>query len=216
MNRSNSRPDPEFLAQFLGDSAQLHHRLCPRQVLGVRSGLAGLIELGLIDKSYKPRFENRNKRLLTIMETDGCGLDGVSIATDCTVGKRTLRVVDFGKVAATLIDTINGRSIRLAPSSNARDEAIEAVPNAESPWHAYLEAYQFIPDKNLFSIREVQLTRSISDILSKPDARATCQVCGEEIMNGREIIRENLTLCRSCAGDRYYDSCSQNRLTTSS
>ncbi len=206
MNRGNSRPNPEFLARFLDDSAQLHHRLCPRQVLGVRMGFAGLMELGLIDKSYKPRFENRNKRLLTIMETDGCGLDGVSVATDCTAGKRTLRVVDYGKVAATLIDTITGRSIRLAPSSNARDFAIETVPNAKSPWHAYLEAYKFIHDKDLFSIKEVQLTRSISDILSKPDARATCQVCGEEIMNGREIIRENVTLCRSCAGDRYYDS----------
>jgi len=205
MKRGDSRPDPEFLARILDDSAKLHHRLCPRQVLGVRMGLAGLMELGLIDKSYKPRFANRKKRLLTIMETDGCGLDGVSVATGCTVGSRTLRVVDYGKVAATLIDTVTGRSIRLAPSSNARDGAIEAVPNAKSQWHAYLEAYKLIPDKDLFSIREVQLTRSISDILSKPDARATCQVCGEEIMNEREIIRENITLCRSCAGDRYYE-----------
>ena len=145
------------------------------------------------------------KRLLTIMATDGCGLDGVSVATVCNVGSRTLRVVDYGKVAATLIDTVTGRSIRLAPSSNARDGAIAAVPHAKSPWHAYLEAYKFIPDKNLFSINEVQLRRSISEIVSEPDARATCQVCGEEIMNEREIIRENLTLCRSCAGDRYYE-----------
>ena len=207
MNRDNSYPASDFLARFLDESASLHHHLCPRQILGVRLGLAGLRELGFIDISYKPRFDNNDKRLLTIMETDGCGLDGVSVATGCTVGKRTLRVVDYGKVAATLIDTRRSRSIRLAPSQKARKIALEAVPDAESPWHAYLEAYKFISDKNLFVIKEVQLTRAIEDILSKPDARVTCQVCGEEIINEREIIKGELTLCRSCAGDRYYDEC---------
>jgi formylmethanofuran dehydrogenase subunit E len=43
--------------------------------------------------------------LLTILETDGCAADGVSAATGCWVGRRTLRVEDFGKVAATFVDT---------------------------------------------------------------------------------------------------------------
>ncbi|MCZ7672117.1 MAG: formylmethanofuran dehydrogenase subunit E family protein [Chloroflexi bacterium] len=38
------------------------------------------------------------------METDGCGADGVAVAADCHVGRRTLRVVDYGKMAATFVD----------------------------------------------------------------------------------------------------------------
>jgi formylmethanofuran dehydrogenase subunit E len=31
-----------------------------------------------------------------------------------------------------------------------------------------------------------------------------CQVCGEEIINEREIVHEGSTLCRACAGQAYY------------
>ncbi|GMQ79379.1 MAG: FmdE family protein [Anaerolineae bacterium] len=207
MRREHNFPEPDFIAQFLQESASMHHHLCPRQVLGVRMGLAGLKELGFIDERYRPRFLNKDKRLLTIMETDGCGLDGVAVATGCSVGKRTLRVVDHGKVAATLIDTLDGRSIRTSPSPRARAIAISLNPVAESPWHAYLDAYKLMPDQDLITIREVHLTRNVSDILSKPEARAVCQICNEEIINEREIVQENLILCRSCAGDRYYEEC---------
>ena len=39
--------------------------------------------------------------------------------------------------------------------------------------------------------------------------KRTCQVCGEEVMNAREVLSEGATLCRRCAGrDSYYDTCS--------
>ncbi len=66
-------------------SCRDHDHLCPRQVLGVRIGLAGLTAL---DFDASPH----NKALLVIVESDGCFADGVSAATGCTVGHRTLRV----------------------------------------------------------------------------------------------------------------------------
>ena len=96
------------LKEILEQSAAMHHHLCPRQVLGARLGLLAGAELGL-------SLPQSDKRLLTIVETDGCFVDGVSVATGCTVGHRTLRVEDYGKVAATCIDTQTGRALRLAP-----------------------------------------------------------------------------------------------------
>jgi formylmethanofuran dehydrogenase subunit E len=32
-----------------------------------------------------------------------------------------------------------------------------------------------------------------------------CDRCGEEITNEREVLRDGETLCRACAGERYYD-----------
>ncbi|MEW6402974.1 MAG: formylmethanofuran dehydrogenase subunit E family protein [Chloroflexota bacterium] len=69
---------------LLEKSLQDHDHPCPRQILGVRIGLAGMKTLGLHEPPAK-------KQLLVIAETDGCFVDGVIAATHCTVGHRTLR-----------------------------------------------------------------------------------------------------------------------------
>ena len=203
----NTLPDEALLTQLLEESARHHQHLCPRQVLGVRLGLRGLRELNFVDAHGRPRFCNEDKRLLTIVETDGCGADGIAVATDCAIGRRTLRVLDYGKMAATLVDTHTRRAVRVHPSPNSRELAQIYAPEARSRWHAYLEAYQHIPDEELIVMRRVTLTQTIEEILSKPNARAICESCGEEIINEREVVRDGRTLCRHCAagpGDRYY------------
>lgn len=195
-------PDLTLLTALLNLSAERHQHLCPRQVLGVRMGLLGLKELGLLPASG--RFSNTDKRLLTIVETDGCGADGVAVATDCAVGRRTLRVLDFGKVATTMIDVESGRAIRIHPHPHSRQRAQQTAPSAPSPWHAYLSAYQTLPDCQLLIAQPVTLTQSLAQILSKPTARAICATCGEEIINEREVKQNGITLCQPCAGTSYY------------
>jgi len=112
------------LEELLQESAAFHRHLCPRQVLGVRMGLLAGRRLGL----DVPRDD---KRLLTFVETDGCAADGVSVATGCRVGGRTLRVIDFGKVAATFVDTSTGGAIRVAPAPDVRRLSIR-LPAARS------------------------------------------------------------------------------------
>ena len=73
------------LIDYLEKSSRDHSHLCPRQILGVRMGLCGLKAVGL-------SANQRSKRLLVITETDGCFADGLTAATNCTVGHRTLRV----------------------------------------------------------------------------------------------------------------------------
>jgi len=199
-----SVPGSNLLAAYLNESAVRHHHLCPRQVLGVRMGLYGLRILGLVSEQYQPRYENKSKCLLSIVETDGCGADGLAVATDCFVGRRTLRVIDYGKMAATLVNIRSSKSVRIVPHPDARRLATSFAPNARSRWHAYLEAYQIIPDGLLMKVSEVTLTQSIAEILSKPNARARCDQCGEEILNEREIKRDDLVLCRYCAHKGYY------------
>jgi len=186
------------------ESAARHHHLCPRQVLGIRMGLYGLRTIGLVDAQYEPRFRNERKHLLTVVEIDGCGADGLAVATGCYVGRRSLRVVDFGKMAATLVHTKSGAAVRIVPRLDSRKLAHTYAPNARSRWHAYLAAYQIIPDDLLMVAQEVTLTQSIAEILSKPSACVNCEHCGEEILNEREIRQNEHLLCRSCAGAAYY------------
>lgn len=207
-------PAPALLEELMADSAARHRHLCPRQVLGIRMGLYGLRLLGLGDDVYCARFHNEDKRLITIVETDGCGADGVAAATACYVGRRTLRVLDFGKMGATLIDTQpyrerNGRhqfmqGVRVFPSPDSRQLAGQHAPAAKSRWHAYLEAYQILPDESLLVARPVQLTQTLAQIMSQPGVRILCQDCGEEIFNEREVMVNGRSLCRACAGEGYY------------
>ena len=182
---------------LLKKSSQHHSHLCPRQILGVRIGLAGMAALGL-----EPN--QGGKRLLAVLETDGCFADGVTAATDCTVGHRTLRMEDYGKVAATFVDTKTGRAVRVAPAPDVRRQACKCCPDEPRHYFAQMQAYPKLPDEKLLSISDVQLVTPVEQIVSRPGVRVDCASCGEEIMNEREIYIDEEPFCRACAGQSYY------------
>jgi formylmethanofuran dehydrogenase subunit E len=175
----------------------LHRHLCPRQVLGARIALfAGeCLDLEL------PR---EDKRLFVFVETDGCGLDGIAVATGTNVGKRTMRVMDYGKVAATFVDTENGDAVRIVPRTGIRTAAREYAPAARNRWTAQLEGYQLMPVEELLLAESVQLTVDLERLISRAGVRVNCEMCGEEIMNEREVLRGGKVLCRPCDGDTYF------------
>jgi formylmethanofuran dehydrogenase subunit E len=184
------------LHDLLTQSASLHAHLCPRQVLGVRMGLHAAELLGL-------DLPQRDKRLLTIVETDGCFADGIAVSTGCWLGHRTLRCVDHGKVAATFVDTVTGDAVRIHPSPAARQRATHYAPLAEDRWHAYLDGYQAMPAEELLVAHRVRLTCPIESLVSTPDRKVVCDACHEEVFNGREVVIEGRVLCRGCAGEAY-------------
>lgn len=185
------------LDDLLQASALHHHKICPRQVLGVRIGLlAGhLLEISL------PQPE---KRLLAIAETDGCFVDGLSATTGCYVGRRTLRIEDYGKTAATFVDTLTAHAIRIAPRLNIRERAWDYASSARNKWEAQLIGYQHIPDDLLLGWQSVELTVPLKQIIGQAGKRLTCEICGEEIINQRQATREGTIVCKSCAGESYF------------
>jgi formylmethanofuran dehydrogenase subunit E len=185
------------LDELLRDSATHHHRICPRQVLGARAGMlaASLLDLDL---------PQSDKRLLAITETDGCFVDGVSTATGCYVGRRTLRVEDFGKTAATFVDTRTERAVRIAPRLDVRELAKQYAPNARNRWEAQLLGYQRMPDEDLLDFKWVIMRINIPALIGQAGVRVNCDVCGEEIINQREVIWDSKILCRACAGQAYF------------
>lgn len=197
LQNGHSFTSTKDLADLLEESAALHHHLCPRQVLGVRTGMLAGRLLGL-------NLPQAKKRLLTIVETDGCYADGVSVATNCWVGRRTLRIEDYGKAAAAFVDTQTERAVRITPSSESRELAPDYALEAGNRWEAMLLGYQRMPDAELFLVQAVSLTVPVAEIISRPGERVNCEQCGEEVMNERHVIQQGRILCRSCAGNSYY------------
>jgi formylmethanofuran dehydrogenase subunit E len=186
-------------------SSRDHQHICPRQILGVRIGLAGACALGF-------QGPIPSKQLLVIAETDGCFVDGVSAATGCTVGHRTLRIEDYGKIAATFVEVRTGRAVRVAPVPDARERARRFAQHEPRHYFAQMEGYQIMPTGELLMIREVALRTPVADIVSRVGLRVACKACGEEIINEREVVREGLVLCRACAGAGYYEEAEPVRL----
>lgn len=189
--------DQDSLARFLVISSAKHDHLCPRQVLGVRMALAAARKLSL-------EVPRRDKRLLVIVETDGCFVDGIEAVTGATVGHRTLRVEDYGKVAATFIDVGNSTAVRISPGADIRNKASLFSPDEQQVYSAQLKAYKIMPDHILLTIQPVQTSTSLEKIISHPGLRAICTRCGEEIINEREVVSGDRVLCRSCADAGYY------------
>ena len=187
------------LELILQESAERHKHLCPRQVLGARMSLLAGEILGL----ELPRID---KRLLVIAETDGCTVDGIVAATGCHVGGRTLRILDFGKVAATFIDTHTEETIRIVPRREARASSGDYAPDARNKWEAMLFGYQVMLVSELFSVQRVSLNMPLSKLTGRIGMKAVCEICKEEIINGREVLNGGSILCWACAGNSYYHS----------
>jgi formylmethanofuran dehydrogenase subunit E len=185
------------LTSLLAQSSARHSHLCPRQVLGVRIAQAGARALGL-------EIPREDKNLLVIAETDGCFLDGLEVAAGVSPGRRTLRIEDYGKIAATFVDVRTGEAIRLAPRPDVRVRALDYAPEESRHYFAQLIGYQTMPDEELFSLTPVVLSVPVTDLISRPGVRTNCVACGEEIINEREIIVDGVAYCRSCLGQRYY------------
>ena len=185
------------LQELLKRSSDRHSHLCPRQVLGVRIGLAGMAALGLEAPISKQSG-------LVIVETDGCFVDGIEVATGATVGHRTLRLGDYGKIAATFVSATSGQAVRLWPRTGAREKAARYAPDAPDPYEAQVTGYQHMPEAELFHQECVVLTRSVEALISQPEIRVHCDACGEEIFNERQVIVGDGILCRPCATGGYY------------
>lgn len=184
------------LQEALDLAASRHKHLCPRQVLGARAAIAGASALDL----EVPRAD---KRLLVIVETDGCFVDGVEAVTGVSVGGRTLRVEDYGKIAATFVDVKTEQALRVAPQLDVRDKARGYAPEQTRRYFAMLHGYQRMPDEELLTIQRVKLAQPVTAIVSRAAARAKCEICGEEIINEREVSVDGRAMCRTCAGRGY-------------
>ena len=185
------------LSEILEASSLPHNHLCPRQVLGARMGLAGGAALGF-------ELPRTDKTLLIIAETDGCFLSGLQAATGCAPNRRTLRIEDHGKIAATFVNIKAGEAVRIAPKLDVRTRAFHYASGIKKRYYAMLTGYQKMPSEELFSVQEVVLKKPVETIISRAGVRVNCERCGEEVINEREVLIAGKILCLACSDQGYY------------
>jgi formylmethanofuran dehydrogenase subunit E len=185
--------------QYLHDAEIAHGHLCAGQVLGVRMAMLGLKRLGIED----PHGQDR-KRLVTFVEIDRCATDAVVVVTGCRLGKRALKFRDWGKMAATFVDSSTGRAIRVAAKESSKSMARQMHPEIENKNQQQMAAYREMSDDNLFSTQWVKVELPPEEFPGYKGDRILCETCGEGINFRREVRRDGKVLCRACAGESYY------------
>lgn len=185
--------------ELLAISTKIHGHLCAGQVIGVRMAMAGLAYIGLDD----PKGADR-KKLYVLVEIDRCATDAIQSVTGCSLGKRSLRWVDFGIMAATFVNLESGRAVRVTAREEARALADTYCPEITDKYRRQLEAYRRMTLDELFTFQEVQVNLRDCDLPGRPLRRVPCADCGDWVQDCREVERDGRLLCRACAGERYW------------
>jgi len=185
------------LDEYLKLAEVSHGHLCAGQVLGVRLAMLGLTRLGITDP-IKER-----KRIVTYVEIDRCVTDAVALVANCRLGKRSLKFFDWGKVAATFVDLQTGRAVRVAAKESSKQLARNMFPEMDKD-AGQQKAYAVLSDDDLFDTTWCSVEVHPEDLPGFKGPRVVCAQCGEGINFKREVEVEGRTLCRSCAGQRYY------------
>ncbi|HLL71487.1 MAG TPA: FmdE family protein [Pyrinomonadaceae bacterium] len=179
----------------------LHGHICPGQVLGARMAVLGCELIGIDD----PRGADR-KKFIVWVEVDRCMTDALSAVTGVRLGRRSLKFLDYGKVAATFLNTETGRAVRLAAHDSSRNLADSRYPSVESKKERQMRAYREASDVELFKIETVSVELREMDAPGRPRARVTCEKCLEGVNDGREVKgRDGEILCLPCARGAYYE-----------
>jgi formylmethanofuran dehydrogenase subunit E len=184
--------------EHLQAAIAMHGHLCAGQVLGVRMARRGCLELGL-----DPDERADRRRLIVYVEIDRCAADAVAAVTGCKLGRRTLKHVDYGKVAATFVDMQTGSAVRVIARDDARDKVLVYCDGDCDRHIAQLQAYRVMPDRDLMIVQPVKLDIPPEDLPGRPLRRVICQQCGESVSDGREVMVNGRMLCRACASRPY-------------
>ncbi len=186
--------------ELLAGSVTAHGHLCPGQIVGVRMGLLGLRLLGFEAPPTYPQLKN----LIVFVEMDRCTGDAVAYVTNAKLGRRSLKFVDYGIMAATFVNLENGQAYRVISTEESRDLALIYAPLETDKRAAQLAAYRIMPDSVLFRVQEVQVDLTPFDLPGPTRRKVTCVQCGQVVRDNREVVKDGLPFCRPCADGGYF------------
>jgi formylmethanofuran dehydrogenase subunit E len=190
----------ESFDELLDISTKIHGHICAGQVIGVRMSMLGLEHINIDD----PKGADR-KKLYVLVEIDRCATDAIQSVTGCSLGKRSMRWMDFGIMAATFVNLETGKAVRITAREEARDLSKKYCPEISEKYQRQLAAYRVMPEEELFTVQEVKVSIPDCDMPGRPQRRVQCEQCNDYVQDCRDVEQEGRILCQACAGKRYYE-----------
>jgi formylmethanofuran dehydrogenase subunit E len=203
MEPSTDNPtSAQIFEELLAGSVASHGHLCPGQIVGVRMAMLGLRLLNFEAPPTYPQL----KQLIVYVEMDRCTGDAVAYVTNAKLGRRSLKFVDYGIMAATFVNLESGQAYRVISTEESRDLALIYAPLENDKRQAQLAAYRIMPDSVMFRVQQVQVDLTPFDLPGPTRRKVTCVQCGQVVRDKREVVKNGRPYCRPCAGGGYFSA----------
>ncbi len=171
----------------LQEAVAYHGHLCSGQIIGVRMARMALRLMGLTEGKI-------SKELIVYVECDRCLTDAIGTVTGCKLGRRSLKWMDYGKSAATFVNIKTGAALRICTKFHMYP------PEGTDP----VEFFNKLKDEEMFIAQKVKVDYKPEDLPGKPLDAMTCPSCGEEVIDGRQVEKDGIVMCKACAYGSYY------------
>jgi len=190
------RPFEELLAASVKD----HGHLCPGQVIGVRMAMLGCRLIGL----EEPASPEQIKKLIVYVEMDRCAADAVAFVSGAKLGRRSLKFMDYGIMAATFLNLETSEAFRVISTEESRDLVDSYAPEIQEKTAKETEAYKRMPDNLLFKVQKVKVAPSEFDLPGPTRKKTTCSRCGQVVRDNKEATIDGKPYCRPCTDVGYF------------
>ena len=183
-----------------------HGHWCGGLALGLRAAVWAMENFGTAC----------DEEIVTVTETDMCGVDAIQALVGCTLGKGNLLFRDTGKIAFTVYRRRDGKSLRIVAKIRGGElrsritELKEALSKKELPQEerAQLEAelvelrerdIEYVISAPFEDIFDIKATQHPMPPLAQRLPTITCEKCGEGVMASRIVEQGGHKLCKDCA-----------------
>jgi formylmethanofuran dehydrogenase subunit E len=153
-----------------------------------------------------PRGQDQCKKIIVYVEMDRCTSDAIAHVTGVKLGRRSLKFMDYGIMAATFVNQDTGKAYRILSTEEARDLVNVYAPEISEKSMQQLEAYLRMPDSVLFRVQQVHVPISEFDLPGPTRSRVSCSQCGQVVRDHREVQVDGMALCRPCARGAYFEN----------
>lgn len=173
-------------------AGEFHGEVCGGIAIGTKLAMYGLELMGM-------ELNTRHKDLIVFLEIDRCMADAVQAVTKCSMGKRSLKQMYYGKFAATFYNMSTGEALRIIDiDANKKDKKKETREEM-------IERFKVTPPEELFIVQKVKVELNDAQIPGKPHITEFCSTCGDEVADGYHLIVNDKVVCKSCANGAYYN-----------
>jgi len=170
---------------WLEKCREFHGHLCMGQALGCRVGIKGM-------ELIAPQ---NPKDHIVFVENDRCVADAVLVVSQTRVGRRSLKLRDYGRMAATFWNTKTNQAWRVRAAYDG--------PKVEGGEDALRELMK-LPDEAMVLWRPVTIELPDWDMPGHPKRIVTCSVCGEKVFDSKDVEGPDGPVCKACAHGAYY------------
>lgn len=162
--------------QLIDECLAFHGHICIGQAIGIRLALAGMKAAEIPDSG--------TRELIIVVENDRCIADALMVLTGCRLGRRTMKLRDYGKMAATFFNEKTGKAYRVSLNAKGFEKFKEQMVDDKIQ-----RSLNFlnIPEDEMVNICEVKLNLSKYDMPGKPLKTTICPTCGEKVMDNKDI-----------------------------